>query len=152
MLTSLSLNTLGMFVFGLWLMVEIRHYKCLQLKMLPFFIWKKNPLCIWFLSEIFFEFSVTPGHTLHWVQVMHLDAEKEMMSQCVALLGKFIAVREPNIRYLGLVSYLFVTRVNSSKFCFLSLGCFAYGLSNPPIFLHLSHSNSTIRSRTIYNC
>jgi hypothetical protein len=37
-------------------------------------------------------------------QVMHLDAEKEMMSQCVALLGKFIAVREPNIRYLGLVS------------------------------------------------
>jgi AP-2 complex subunit alpha len=33
---------------------------------------------------------------------MHLDAEKEMMSQCVALLGKFIAVREPNIRYLGL--------------------------------------------------
>ena len=39
------------------------------------------------------------------IQVMHLDAEKEMMSQCVALLGKFIAVREPNIRYLGLVSY-----------------------------------------------
>ncbi|XP_047952946.1 AP-2 complex subunit alpha-2-like [Salvia hispanica] len=35
-------------------------------------------------------------------EVMHLDAEKEMMSQCVALLGKFIAVREPNIRYLGL--------------------------------------------------
>ncbi|THG04210.1 hypothetical protein TEA_024470 [Camellia sinensis var. sinensis] len=35
-------------------------------------------------------------------KVMHLDAEKEMMSQCVALLGKFIAVREPNIQYLGL--------------------------------------------------
>jgi AP-2 complex subunit alpha len=34
--------------------------------------------------------------------VMHLDAEKDMLSQCVALLGKFIAVREPNIRYLGL--------------------------------------------------
>jgi hypothetical protein len=34
-------------------------------------------------------------------QVMHLDAE--MMSQCVVLLGKFISVREPNIRYLGLV-------------------------------------------------
>ncbi|XWS73975.1 hypothetical protein CRYUN_Cryun02cG0175500 [Craigia yunnanensis] len=34
--------------------------------------------------------------------VMHLVAEKEMMSQCVSLLGKFIAVREPNIRYLGL--------------------------------------------------
>ncbi|KAH7655806.1 Clathrin/coatomer adaptor adaptin-like N-terminal protein [Dioscorea alata] len=34
--------------------------------------------------------------------VMHLDAEKEMMPQCVALLGKFISVREPNIRYLGL--------------------------------------------------
>lgn len=33
---------------------------------------------------------------------MHLDADKEMMSQCIALLGKFIAVREPNIRYLGL--------------------------------------------------
>uniref|UniRef100_A0A804MJD3 Uncharacterized protein n=1 Tax=Zea mays TaxID=4577 RepID=A0A804MJD3_MAIZE len=33
---------------------------------------------------------------------MHLDAEKEMMSQRVTLLGKFIAVREPNIRYLGL--------------------------------------------------
>ncbi|KAL0370146.1 UNVERIFIED_CONTAM: AP-2 complex subunit alpha-1 [Sesamum angustifolium] len=32
--------------------------------------------------------------------VMHLDAEKEMMSQCVALLGKFISVREPNIRFL----------------------------------------------------
>lgn len=36
-------------------------------------------------------------------QVMHLDAETEMMSQCVVLLGKFISVREPNIRYLGLV-------------------------------------------------
>ncbi|KAL1345538.1 hypothetical protein HN51_019263 [Arachis hypogaea] len=34
--------------------------------------------------------------------VMHLDAEKEMMTQCVSLLGKFISVREPNIRYLGL--------------------------------------------------
>eukprot|EP00271_Cylindrocystis_brebissonii_P023186 TRINITY_DN9462_c0_g1_i2.p1 TRINITY_DN9462_c0_g1~~TRINITY_DN9462_c0_g1_i2.p1 ORF type:complete len:1084 (+),score=251.00 TRINITY_DN9462_c0_g1_i2:248-3499(+) len=34
--------------------------------------------------------------------VMHLDAEREMMAQCVGLLGKFIAVREPNIRYLGL--------------------------------------------------
>ena len=44
------------------------------------------------------------------LQVMHLDAEKEMMSQCVALLGKFIAVREPNIRYLGLViACLFLT-------------------------------------------
>ncbi|KAH7689795.1 Clathrin/coatomer adaptor adaptin-like N-terminal protein [Dioscorea alata] len=39
---------------------------------------------------------------IQWLQVMHLDAEKEMMSQCVALLGKFISVREPNIRYLGL--------------------------------------------------
>jgi AP-2 complex subunit alpha len=35
--------------------------------------------------------------------VMHLDADKDLMSQCVALLGKFVAVREPNIRYLGLV-------------------------------------------------
>ena len=49
---------------------------------------------------------------MHTFQVMHLDAEKEMMSQCVALLGKFIAVREPNIRYLGLVSCL-------KLFCFL---------------------------------
>ena len=46
--------------------------------------------------------------TISLAQVMHLDAEKEMMSQCVALLGKFIAVREPNIRYLGLVSYRMV--------------------------------------------
>ena len=41
-------------------------------------------------------------------KVMHLDADKEMMSQCVAILGKFIAVREPNIRYLGLVSKTFM--------------------------------------------
>ncbi|CAN6452639.1 unnamed protein product [Victoria cruziana] len=49
--------------------------------------------------------------------VMHLDAEKEMMSQCVALLGKFIAVREPNIRYLGLENMtrmLMVTDVQES--------------------------------------
>ncbi|KAJ9178004.1 hypothetical protein P3X46_009924 [Hevea brasiliensis] len=49
--------------------------------------------------------------------VMHLDAEKEMMSQCVALLGKFIAVREPNIRYLGLENMtrmLMVTDVQDS--------------------------------------
>ncbi|PWA87245.1 AP-2 complex subunit alpha-1 [Artemisia annua] len=48
------------------------------------------------------------------VKVMHLDFEKEMMSQCVALLGKFIAVREPNIRYLGLenmIRMLMVTDV-----------------------------------------
>ncbi|RWW72965.1 hypothetical protein BHE74_00019188 [Ensete ventricosum] len=46
---------------------------------------------------------IVPEEILRSLQVMHLDAEKEMMSQCVALLGKFIAVREPNIRYLGLV-------------------------------------------------
>ncbi|CAH2072142.1 unnamed protein product [Thlaspi arvense] len=49
--------------------------------------------------------------------VMHLDAEKEMMSQCVALLGKFISVREPNIRYLGLENMtriLMVTDVQDS--------------------------------------
>ncbi|XP_024380212.1 AP-2 complex subunit alpha-1 isoform X1 [Physcomitrium patens] len=34
--------------------------------------------------------------------VMHLDAEKDLMSQCIVLLGKFVCVREPNIRYLGL--------------------------------------------------
>lgn len=42
-------------------------------------------------------------------QVMHLDAETEMMSQCVVLLGKFISVREPNIRYLGLVRDRIIT-------------------------------------------
>ncbi|CAM6024960.1 unnamed protein product [Sphagnum balticum] len=49
--------------------------------------------------------------------VMHLDADKEMMSQCVALLGKFVAVREPNIRYLGLENMtrmLLVADVNES--------------------------------------
>jgi len=53
---------------------------------------------------------------------MHLDAEKEMMSQCVALLGKFIAVREPNIRYLGLVIAFLVNIYLSNAFCWQS--CF----------------------------
>ncbi|KAL7615959.1 hypothetical protein Lser_V15G04559 [Lactuca serriola] len=30
------------------------------------------------------------------------ELDNKMMCQCVALLGKFIPVREPNIRYLGL--------------------------------------------------
>ncbi|GAQ92348.1 adapitin protein [Klebsormidium nitens] len=34
--------------------------------------------------------------------VLHMDVDRDLMTQCVALLGKFIAVREPNIRYLGL--------------------------------------------------
>mmetsp|Transcript_25693 Transcript_25693/g.45735 ORF Transcript_25693/g.45735 Transcript_25693/m.45735 type:complete len:666 (-) Transcript_25693:12-2009(-) len=34
--------------------------------------------------------------------VMHLDYERELVKQCLLLLGKFISVREPNIRYLGL--------------------------------------------------
>mmetsp|Transcript_11333 Transcript_11333/g.41471 ORF Transcript_11333/g.41471 Transcript_11333/m.41471 type:complete len:955 (+) Transcript_11333:136-3000(+) len=34
--------------------------------------------------------------------VVHLEAQGEMMTQCIGLLGKFIAAREPNIRYLGL--------------------------------------------------
>eukprot|EP00873_Tetraselmis_striata_P008662 jgi/Tetstr1/428926/TSEL_018902.t1 len=34
--------------------------------------------------------------------VMHLDYERELVKQCLSLLGKFISVREPNIRYLGL--------------------------------------------------
>lgn len=49
--------------------------------------------------------------------VMHLDADKDMMSQCASLLGKFIAVREPNIRYLGLENMarmLLVTDVQES--------------------------------------
>ncbi|KAK6788013.1 hypothetical protein RDI58_016538 [Solanum bulbocastanum] len=48
--------------------------------------------------------------------VMHLDAEKEMMSQCVALLGKFIAVREPNIRYLGLLTACQPRRLSDSPY------------------------------------
>eukprot|EP00850_Spirogloea_muscicola_P012756 SM000084S23092 [mRNA] locus=s84:17407:23674:+ [translate_table: standard] len=34
--------------------------------------------------------------------IMYLDADKDMMAQCVSLLGRFIAIREPNVRYLGL--------------------------------------------------
>lgn len=49
---------------------------------------------------------------IYFLQVMHLDAEKEMMSQCVVLLGKFISVREPNIRYLGLVRDEILTLCN----------------------------------------
>jgi AP-2 complex subunit alpha len=48
---------------------------------------------------------------------MHLDADKDLMTQCVALLGKFVAVREPNIRYLGLENMtrmLLVADVNES--------------------------------------
>lgn len=55
------------------------------------------------------------------LQVMHLDAEKEMMSQCVALLGKFIAVREPNIRYLGLVSWGHIRLMHISFSLFFSV-------------------------------
>lgn len=56
-------------------------------------------------SFLFYDLGIMLEFISLCVQVMHLDAEKEMMSQCVALLGKFIAVREPNIRYLGLVSH-----------------------------------------------
>lgn len=34
--------------------------------------------------------------------VMHLKLDNELMEHCVTLLGKFIAVRQANIRYLGL--------------------------------------------------
>mmetsp|Transcript_14461 Transcript_14461/g.49746 ORF Transcript_14461/g.49746 Transcript_14461/m.49746 type:complete len:982 (-) Transcript_14461:286-3231(-) len=34
--------------------------------------------------------------------VMYFDVERELMPQCVTLLGKFVNAREPNIRYLGL--------------------------------------------------
>ena len=34
--------------------------------------------------------------------LMHLEADAEMLQHCCLILGKFIAVREPNIRYLGL--------------------------------------------------
>lgn len=34
--------------------------------------------------------------------VIHLDMDRELLGQCLSLLGKFIAVKEPNIRYLGL--------------------------------------------------
>ncbi|CAI5537634.1 unnamed protein product [Closterium sp. Naga37s-1] len=33
---------------------------------------------------------------------MHMDVEREVMAHCVGLLGKFVGVREPNIRYLAL--------------------------------------------------
>lgn len=56
------------------------------------------------IQTVLYQLSIILGPARFYMQVMHLDAEKEMMSQCVALLGKFIAVREPNIRYLGLVS------------------------------------------------
>lgn len=36
-------------------------------------------------------------------QAMHMDADREVLGPCVELLGKFIGVKEPNIRYLGLV-------------------------------------------------
>jgi hypothetical protein len=52
-----------------------------------------------------------------FLQVMHLDAEKEMMSQCVALIGKFIAVREPDIRYLGLVIAFLINIYLINAFC-----------------------------------
>lgn len=59
-------------------------------------------------------------------QVMHLDAEKEMMSQCVALLGKFIAVREPNIRYLGLVSCRNTIVLTTHNCYFVTIGYNCY--------------------------
>lgn len=31
-----------------------------------------------------------------------LEADDDLLNQSVAMLGKFISVREPNIRYLGL--------------------------------------------------
>eukprot|EP00192_Tetraselmis_astigmatica_P009597 CAMPEP_0117664690 /NCGR_PEP_ID=MMETSP0804-20121206/9368_1 /TAXON_ID=1074897 /ORGANISM="Tetraselmis astigmatica, Strain CCMP880" /LENGTH=955 /DNA_ID=CAMNT_0005471967 /DNA_START=71 /DNA_END=2938 /DNA_ORIENTATION=+ len=34
--------------------------------------------------------------------VIHLGNEPELVKQCMTLLGKFISVKEPNIRYLGL--------------------------------------------------
>lgn len=56
------------------------------------------------LSFIYAQHSITDISTEHILyQVMHLDAEKDLMSQCIVLLGKFVCVREPNIRYLGLV-------------------------------------------------
>eukprot|EP00276_Gloeochaete_wittrockiana_P008207 CAMPEP_0184653344 /NCGR_PEP_ID=MMETSP0308-20130426/11042_1 /TAXON_ID=38269 /ORGANISM="Gloeochaete witrockiana, Strain SAG 46.84" /LENGTH=1204 /DNA_ID=CAMNT_0027088731 /DNA_START=109 /DNA_END=3723 /DNA_ORIENTATION=+ len=34
--------------------------------------------------------------------VVQMDSDTDLMAQCVSLLGRFIAVREPNIKYLGL--------------------------------------------------
>jgi len=34
--------------------------------------------------------------------MMHLNMDSEVLSQCVTLLGKFVSIKEPNIRYLGL--------------------------------------------------
>ena len=71
-------------------------------------LFSPSPLLPIYIQGIYFLTIRCSSYTLYsdcYIQVMHLDAEKEMMSQCVALLGKFIAVREPNIRYLGLVSW-----------------------------------------------
>ena len=34
--------------------------------------------------------------------MMHLNMDSEVLAQCVTLLGKFVSIKEPNIRYLGL--------------------------------------------------
>ena len=34
--------------------------------------------------------------------MMHLNMDSEVLTQCVTLLGKFVSIKEPNIRYLGL--------------------------------------------------
>ena len=52
--------------------------------------------------------NVNKSNTLHGILfeaitlIMHLDAPYELLMKCIQMLGKFVAVREPNVRYLGL--------------------------------------------------
>lgn len=93
---------------------------------------QNDVLSVYSFQNTFDELSIILGLTLLYMQVMHLDAEKEMMSQCVALLGKFIAVREPNIRYLGLVSCLLHMNVAP---CFYTFNIILVHLFNKIVLL-----------------
>lgn len=42
-----------------------------------------------------------------------VDADQEVLTQAVGLLGKFISVREPNIKYLGLENMVRLAEVSS---------------------------------------
>jgi len=43
--------------------------------------------------------------------IIHLEMDKELLSQAASLLGKFISAREPNTRYLGLETMSRLTSV-----------------------------------------
>ncbi len=59
-----------------------------------------------------------------------VDADTEILSQAVSLLGKFITVREPNIKYLGLENMVRLAEVPAvNDVISRSASCF-YTLSN----------------------